>query len=55
MVVKLATLAQKLFIPVFPCFEKRGVPTFFTQGAVTLGAIFEEKMERFGGDVLLEK
>ena len=52
MVVKLATLARNSFIPVFPCFEKRGIPTFFTQGAVTLGAIFEEKMERFGGDVL---
>ena len=51
MVVKLATLAQKLFIPVFPCFEKRGIPTFFTQEAVTLGAIFEEKMKTFGDDV----
>ena len=52
MVVKLATLARIFFIPVYPCFEKRGIPTFFTQGVVTLGAVFEEKMERFGGDVL---
>ena len=52
MVVKLATLAQKLFIPVFPCFEKRGIPTFFTQMAITLGAIIEEKMKRFGDDIV---
>ena len=52
MVVKLATLAQTLFTSIFPCFEKGGIPTFFTQKAVTLGAIFEEKMERFEDDIL---
>ena len=51
MVVKLATLTQKNFIPVFPCFEKRSIPNFFPQKVLTLGATFEEKMKKFEDDV----
>ena len=51
MVVKLATLTHKNFIPVFPCFEKRSIPTFFPQKVFTLGATFEEKMKKFEDDV----
>ena len=51
MVVKLATLTQKDFIPVFPCYEKRSIPTFFPQKVLTLGATFEEKMKKFEDDV----
>ena len=51
MVVKLATLKQKNFIPVFPCFEKRCIPTFFPPKVLTLRATFEEKMEKFEDDV----
>ena len=55
MVVKLATLAQQIFIPVFPCFQKRSIPTFFTQKVFTLRASFEEKMKKFGDDVFWNK
>ena len=51
MVVKLATLAQKFFFPLFACFEKRSIPTFFPQKVLTLGATFEEKMKKFEDDV----
>ena len=51
MVVKLATLAQTIFIPVFPGFEKRSVPNFFAPKVFTLWAIFEEKRMKFGDDV----
>ena len=51
MVVKLATLTQKNFIPVFPCFEKRSIPNFFPHKVLTLGASFEEKMKKFEDDV----
>ena len=51
MVVKLATLTQKDFIPVFPCYEKRSIPTFFPQKVLTLWATFEEKMKKFEDDV----
>ena len=52
MVVKLATLAQQNFNHVFPCFEKRSIPTFFTQKVVPLRATFEEKMKKFEDDIL---
>ena len=52
MVVKLATLAQTIFITVFPCFEKRSIPTFFTQKVLTLRATFEEKMKKIVDDIL---
>ena len=51
MVVKLATLTQEDFIPVFPCYEKRSIPTFFPQKVLTLWATFEEKMKKFEDDV----
>ena len=51
MVVKLATLTQRYFIPVFPCYEKRSIPTFFPQKVLTLWATFEEKMKKFEDDV----
>ena len=51
MVVKLATLTQQNFIPVFPCFEKRSIPTFFIQKVLTLRATYDEKMKKIGDDV----
>ena len=37
--------------PVFSCFEKEGIPNFFTPKAVILRAIYEEKMKKFEDDV----
>ena len=51
MVVKLATLTQEIFFAVFPCFEKRSIPTFFVQKVLTLGATFQKKMRKFGDDI----
>ena len=51
MVVKLATLTQKNFIPVFPCFEKRSIPNFFPQKVLTHKATFDEKMMKIEDDV----
>ena len=52
MVVKLATLTQQNFIPVFSYFEKRSIPNFFIHKVLLFGASFEEKMKRFEDDVL---
>ena len=51
MVVKLATLTPKNFIPVFPCFEKRSIRIFFPQRVLTLGATFDEKMKKIEDDI----
>ena len=51
MVVKLATLAHKKFFPLFACFEKRSILTFFIHKVLTLRATFDEKMKKFKDDV----
>ena len=51
MVVKLATLAQKFFFPLFACFEKRSIPTFFIHKVLPLRATFDKKMKKFEDDI----
>ena len=41
--------------PVFSCFEKKGISTFFTPEAVIRRAIYMEKMKKFEDDVFGEK